>query len=66
MDVVAGDVCVMVGGKLVHGSVAVTSGIRIMTYAHYEEPEARNVEQSTKLKKARTKVRSRAKKAKQK
>ena len=32
----AGDVCVMVGGKLVHGSVAVTSGVRIMTYAHFE------------------------------
>ena len=40
VDAVAGDVCVMVGGKLVHGSVAVTSGIRVMTYAHYEIPAA--------------------------
>jgi len=36
VDAGAGDVCVMRGGKLVHGSVAVTSGVRIMTYAHFE------------------------------
>lgn len=45
----AGDVCVMVGGKLVHGSVAVTSGIRIMTYAHYETAEPKNTAAKTKL-----------------
>ena len=41
VDVVAGDVCVMVGGKLVHGSIAVTSGVQIMTYARYETSTAR-------------------------
>ena len=40
VDVVAGDVCVMVGGKLVHGSIAVTSGVQIMTYAHYQTSAA--------------------------
>ena len=46
VDIVAGDVCVMVGGKLVHGSIAVTSGFRIMTYAHYETSVATSAETS--------------------
>ena len=51
VDVGAGDVCVMKGGELVHGSIKVTSGARIMTYAHFELPP---------------KPRKRGKKAKQK
>ena len=46
VDARAGDVCAMVGGKTVHGSVAVPrgSGDRFMTYANYETSYERALE----------------------
>ena len=57
VDAAAGDVCVMVRGRMVHGSVAVTSGVRIMTYAHYET----SVEPSKPRKKKKKKLDEKAK-----